>query len=178
MKNQILHIMVVLAFAMLFAGMQVSVFGQEIETNGAVEIQTEDFRGDIEGVWRTVVTPRNCLTGDAIPNVPPIRGLFTFHKGETMAEWGVPGGSNPALRSPGHGLWTRVRPGRNGFAFTFIFYRYDAGGVLLGSQKITASLELSPFGNTFASTSAIQLLDVNDNVIGTGCATAVGARFG
>jgi hypothetical protein len=57
------------------------------------------------------------------------------------------------------------------------FYRYDASGVLLGSQEITAALDLFPGGDEFESRSAIEILDVNDNVIGTGCATAVGKRF-
>jgi hypothetical protein len=38
-------------------------------------------------------------------------------------------------------------------------------------------LELGARGDEFASRSVIEILDVNDNVIGTGCATAVGTRF-
>ena len=42
----------------------------------------------VEGVWRTVVTPRNCQTGQPLgPFV--IRGLSTFHDGGTMSEFGV-----------------------------------------------------------------------------------------
>ena len=61
--------------------------------------------------------------------------------------------------------------------FAFTFYRYDAIGVLLGSQKITAALELLPGGDEFAARSAVQILDVNDSVISTGCATSAGTRF-
>jgi hypothetical protein len=59
----------------------------------------------IEGVWRTVITLRNCQTG--APLAPSFRGLFTFHEGGTMSEFGVGPGSTPALRSPGHGIWQR-----------------------------------------------------------------------
>lgn len=176
MKNKYMHTLVVLALSVLFAGTHVSVNGQEIDPS--IEFQTELHKLGIEGVWRTVVTPRNCQTGDPIPNVPQVRGLFTFHQGGTMSEWGVRVGASPAGRGPGHGLWRRLRPGRDDFAFTFILLNYDPSGMLVGAQKITALLELGPFGNNFTSSSSVQGLDVNDNVITTGCATAVGTRFG
>ena len=127
----------------------------------------------IEGVWRTAVTPRNCQTGDAILT---LSGLFTFNQGGTMSEYGIGPGSSPALRSPGHGVWQSEHGWLN-YSFAFTFYRYDASGVLLGSQKIRATLELGAGGDEFASRSAIEILDVNGAVIGTGCATAVGTRF-
>jgi len=93
-----------------------------------------------------------------------------------MSEYGIGPGSSPALRSPGHGEWQREH-GWQDYSFAFTFYRYDASGVLVGSQKITAALELFPGGEEFTTRSAIEVLDVNDNVIGRGCATAVGKRF-
>ena len=127
----------------------------------------------IQGVWRTAVTPRNCQTGDAILTFP---GLFTFNQGGTMSEYGIGPGSSPALRSPGHGVWQREH-GWQDYSFTFTFYRYNASGVLLGSQTIRATLELGASGDEFSSRSLIETLDVNDNVIGTACGTAVGTRF-
>ena len=127
----------------------------------------------IQGVWRTVVTPRNCQTGDAILT---LSGLFTFNQGGTMSEYGIGPGSSPALRSPGHGVWQREH-GWQDYSFAFTYYRYNASGVFLGSQKVRAALELGASGDEFASRSVIEILDVNDNVIGTGCATAVGTRF-
>ncbi len=165
----------ILALIMLFGSTQISVSGQESEQGDLREEQSERVRQSVEGVWRTVVTPRNCQTGDPIP-VPPIRGLFTFNEGGTLAEWGVAANSSPALRSPGHGLWEQ-RSGRRNYSFTFIHLRYDGNGVFLGSQKITAALTLGASGNSFTTNSAIEILDANDNVVGTGCATAVGTRF-
>ena len=127
----------------------------------------------IQGVWRTVVTPRNCQTDEPFPS---LSGLFTFNDGGTMSEYGIGPGSSPALRSPGHGVWQREH-GWQDYSFAFTFYRYNTGGVLLGSQKITAALELFAGGDDFASRSLIKVLDVNGNVVGTGCATAVGKRF-
>lgn len=125
------------------------------------------------GVWRTMVTPVDCQTGNQL--APPFPGLFTFNRGGTMSEYGISPGMTPALRSPGHGVWTHV--GGPNFAFTFIFYRYDANGAFIGSQKITASLVLGASGNEFTTSSTIEIFDANDNLIATGCATAAGTRF-
>ena len=65
----------------------------------------------------------------------------------------------------------------NGYSFAFTFYRYNASGGFLGSQKITAALELGAGGDLFASRSVIEIFDGNDNLIATGCATAAGTRF-
>jgi hypothetical protein len=127
----------------------------------------------IRGVWRTVVTPRNCLTDEPILS---LAGLFTFNEGGTMSEYGIGPGSSPALRSPGHGSWRREH-GWQDYSFVFTYYRYNATGVFLGSQKVTAAVELLPGGDELASRSVIEVLDVNDNVIGTGCATAAAKRL-
>ena len=93
-----------------------------------------------------------------------------------MSEYGIGPGASPALRSPGHGVWQREH-GWQEYSFAFTFYRYNASGLLLGSQKVTASLELGRNGDDFASRSLIEILDVDDKVIGIGCATSVGTRF-
>jgi hypothetical protein len=129
----------------------------------------------IRGVWRTVVTPRNCQTGQPVLAFS-IAGLFTFNQGGTMSEYGIGPGSSPALRSPGHGVWQRDH-GWQEYSLAFTYYRYNASGVFIGSQKVTAALELGANGDEFASRSAIEILDENGNLIGAGCATAAGTRF-
>jgi hypothetical protein len=73
-------------------------------------------------------------------------------------------------------VWQREH-GWQDYSLTFTYYRYDANGVFLGSQRVRATLELGAGGDGFTSRSAIEILDVNGGVIGTGCATAVGTRF-
>ncbi len=164
-----------LALAMLFGFTQIFVSGQESEQGDLQEEQSERSRQSIEGVWRTAVTPRNCQTG--LPLAPALRGLFTFNEGGTMSEYGIGPGQSPALRSPGHGVWDQQRRHRGNYSFKFIFYRYDASGVFIGSTKITAALELGESGDGFTTSSAIEVFDAGDNLIGSGCATAVGTRF-
>lgn len=93
-----------------------------------------------------------------------------------MSEYGIGPGSSPALRSPGHGVW-QPEQGWQEYSFAFTYYRYNASGVFIGSQKVTATLELGESGDEFTTSSSIQVLDATDNVVGTGCGTAVGTRF-
>ena len=134
---------------------------------------SEGHARTIHGVWRTVVTPENCQTGVPIVSFP---GLFTFNEGGTMSEYGIGPGSSPALRSPGHGVWQREH-GWQEYSFAFTYYRYNANGVFVGSQKITSRLELGASGDDFITHSAVEAFDVNDVLISTGCVTTVGTRF-
>jgi len=128
----------------------------------------------IQGAWRTMVTPVNCQTGD--PLGPPFPSLLTFNKGGTMSEYGISPGGSPALRSPGHGVWQHEQ-GWQDYSYTFTFYRYNSTGVFIGSQKVNATLELGESGDEFTTHAAVEILDANDNVIATFCATAAGTRF-
>jgi hypothetical protein len=127
----------------------------------------------IVGAWRTIVTGRNCQTGDPLGT---LKGLFTFNEGGTMSEYGIGAGASPALRSPGHGVWERD-PGWQDYSIAFTYYRYDANGVLIGSQKVKAALHLGTDGDEFTTSSTIEILDANDNLVATGCGTAAGTRF-
>ena len=135
--------------------------------------QSDARERTIVGAWRTQVTLVNCDTEEPGPS---LRGLFTFHDGGTLSEWGVAPGSTPALRSPSHGVWQREH-GWQDYSYIFVHYRYNASGVLIGSQRVTAQLELHDDGDHFTTQAAVKVLDVNENVIGTGCATAAGTRI-
>ena len=135
---------------------------------------SDDHERTITGVWRTVITQRNCQTGEPGASFP---GLWTFHEGGTMSEYAVlPPLLIPARRSPGHGVWKREH-GWQDYSLKFRYYRYNASGVFVGSQKVTAALELGASGDEFTAHSTIDVLDANDNLIFTGCATAAGTRF-
>jgi len=128
----------------------------------------------IQGAWRTQITLINCDTGD--PLGASLRGLLTFHEGGTLSEFGVAPGSTPAQRSPGHGVWQREH-GWQDYSFLFVHYRYNTSGVFIGTQRVTATLELQDDGDHFTTQSAVQALDTNDNVVGAFCATSVGTRI-
>jgi hypothetical protein len=58
-----------------------------------------------------------------------------------------------------------------------LFLRYNTIGVFIGTQKITAALELGASGDEFTTHAAIEVFDANGNLIGTGCATTAATRF-
>ena len=169
-----------LAILMCAAFAQIRVFAQEdikIADQNA-EQMTQNLSSEREdgntltGVWETVVTPRNCMTG--VPVAPDFQGLITFNEGGTLAE--IAGGGNPALRSPGHGIWQRTS-GRRNYSMKFIFLRFNASGVLIGKQRITQTLRLSADGDQSTSNGIVEVLDLNGNVLGGGCSTSTATRF-
>ena len=141
----------------------------------AVPLGAQAAGRTIVGVWRTAVTLLNCQTGQPV-GVAPFPGVFTFHDDGTMSEFGIGPGSSPALRSPGHGVWQREH-GWQDYSYTFMYYRYNSSGAFIGSQKVTSELELAASGDAFVTKSAVEILDISDNVTGTACASAAGTRF-
>jgi hypothetical protein len=171
MKNKFMQITAgtFLALLMLFGATQIFVSGQK---SGPVVFP--ELRGrpvSIEGVWQTTVTQRNCQTGNIIRT---FRGLSTYHEGGTMSETSA--ALSPALRSPGHGVWEKQS--HSAYSSSFIFQFYSPDGALAGTQKITSNITLEGRnGNTYDTTTSIQVFDVNNNLLGTGCATATATRF-
>ena len=159
-----------LALLMLFGASQIFVSGQEKEIN-SLEPPFVNSAQSIEGVWQTTVTQRNCQTGAVIRS---FRGLSTYHEGGTMSETSA--ALSPALRSPGHGVWEKES--RSTYSSSFIFQFYNPDGTLAGTQKIISTIVIGGRnGNIYDTTTSIQVFDVNNNLLGTGCATATAARF-
>ena len=160
-----------LALLMIFGATPISVSGQEGEGTGFPE-KFKRSRHSIEGVWQTTVTQRNCQTGSVIRT---FRGLSTYHQGGTLSE--TSNGLSPALRSPKQmGVWEKES--RSNFSSSFIFQFYNPDGSLAGTQKITSNIELSGRnGSRYETTTSIQVFDLNNNLLGTGCATASATRF-
>ncbi len=162
-----------LAILMLTMFSQVLVFGQEAKEETSSDSLNARER-TIEGVWRTQITPINCQTG--VPLLPfTIPGLLTYHQGGTMSETtAVPSG--PSSRSPGQGVWNRI----NGYSFngSFIFLLFNPNGTFNAREELTQNIHLDRRGDTLNYTVTFKIIDANDNLIATGCATARAVRFG
>jgi len=128
----------------------------------------------IEGVWRTQITPIDCQTGTPLLPFTP-QGLITYHKGGTMSETSDGAPRGPASRGPGHGVWNRRN--RRHYDGSFVFQLFNPDGSFAGTQKVTQNLRLNASGDRWEDNATFQIFDANDNVIVTGCATAVGTRF-
>jgi hypothetical protein len=127
----------------------------------------------VEGVWQNVITPVDCQTGTPFGFTIP--GLLTYHADGTIAETG---GSPPNLsRSPGHGIWKRIKS-RN-YTGTFAFLLFDAAGNFVGTEKITQDIRLNSTGDGFTDTATFQIYDPMGNPVqgSSGCARAAATRF-
>ena len=160
MKQTFLKLISVLTVLMAVGGTQISVSGQS----------NEGHEPSLVGVWVTQVTRRNCETGEPIGATSQIQN--TFAKGGTLLETIGPS----IIRSPGNGIWKREH-GLNEYSFVLRFMRYDAAGVFVGSGVVRAAIKLDETGDHSTSTATNDVLDVNGNVIASGCATSVATRF-
>ena len=138
-------------------------------TAQSLTAQGEAPERSLVGVWLTQVTRRNCDTGEPIATN---RTQLTFAEGGTFLETIGPSTS----RSPGNGIWKREH-GWNEYSYALRFMRYDAAGVFVGSGVVRAALTLDETGDHYTATATNDVLDVNGNVIGSGCATSVSTRF-
>jgi hypothetical protein len=149
-----------LALLVLVGGMQISVSGQD----------NKGLEPSLVGVWLTQVTRRNCDTGEPIGATS--QSQLTFAEGGTLLETIGPS----IFRSPGNGIWKREH-GWNEYSFALRFMRFDAAGSFVGSGVVRVALTLDETGDHYTSTATNDILDVNGNVIGSGCATSVSTRF-
>jgi hypothetical protein len=136
---------------------QLSVSGQE----GKVDLSS------IEGVWKTVVTPRICATGT--PVGPTFPGILMFISGGTMT------GTSTAVTSV-YGSWAR-EPGLRRYSFATLSFRYDASGNLTGTRRIFQDVTLDDDGDSFVSSGGFQDRDNAGQLTMSGCSTSTGERF-
>jgi len=160
MKQTILKLSSVLALLMAVGGMQISVSGQS----------DEGHEPSLVGVWVTQVTRRNCETGEPIGATSQVQ--LTFAKGGTLLETVGPS----IFRSLGNGIWKR-ESGWSEYSFAQRFMRFDAAGSFVGSGVVRVALTLDETRDHYTSTATNDILDVNGNVIASGCATSVSTRF-
>jgi hypothetical protein len=169
MKNKLMKIAAGTILGLLIIGSaQLFVFGQELK-NESLEKSDEDNsdRNALVGTWQTLVTPRNCQTGD--PVAPAFPGLLTFADGGTLT------GTSTSVSSV-YGVWEKTN-GRRNYSFAFISLRYNPAGTFIGTQKVRQTTRLAANGHDFTTTGTVEILDPNGNIVGTGCSTSTGIRF-
>ena len=132
--------------------------------------QAASGRG-LEGTWRVEVTLRDCNTGVALGS--PFRSLLSFARGGTMTE--TTARFSPALRGPGHGIWQRIQGST--FSSTLEAFLYNPAGVWIEWQRLTQTIEIADDPNTWTANAHNEIFDTNDNLVMSGCSTAVGHRI-
>ena len=128
---------------------------------------------ELAGTWQVQVALHNCQSGAAIG--APFYSLLTFADGGTLTETTANAMFFPAIRGPGHGVWSRNSRG-NYSAASIAFITMN--GALVKTQKISQTIVMGPGPYEFTTPQAdIQFFDPAGNLLMTGCATAVGTRF-
>ena len=133
----------------------------------------EQLRGAarLVGTWRVDSTIVDCQTGAAIATTPI---LNTFLAGGAMLSQPS---ANPAVLSPGHGVWKHV--GGHRFENTVVLFQFNpANGQFAATVTIQRDIQLEWNFDEFTSTDSAEAADPNGNVIGRRCATTVGRRLG
>ena len=127
--------------------------------------------GGLEGTWRVEVTLRDCNTGAALGS--PFRSLLSFARGGTMTE--TTARFSPAVRGPGHGIWQQIQGST--FSSTLEAFLYNPSGVWIEWQRLTQTIEIGDDSDTWTANAHNEIFDTNDNLLLSGCSTAVGHRM-
>jgi hypothetical protein len=104
----------------------------------------------LNGTWLTTVQ----LT-DAPPGAPTsFNALDTFlPDGGLLVSSSAP---NPAQRGLAHGSWSHV--GHRNFTSTFVWFRFDAPGQAIGTQRVHRTMKVSTDGSSFTATDIIEIV--------------------
>lgn len=130
-------------------------------------------RNLLEGTWTVEVTQINCQSH--APLGPPFLSLLTFNSEGTMTETTSNPHFYPAVRGPGHGVWSYLG-GRAFHASTLALITSD--GVLAELQTITQQIDVSSNANSFVTQYAtVTFVKPDGTPVASGCASAVGKRF-
>jgi hypothetical protein len=124
----------------------------------------------LEGVWESQVTTRDCTSGAVLRT---FKGLAAFHRGGTMT---AVNNQPPSSNGPAVGRWSAGSSG--GYTAQFRFFRFNADGTPAGSQRVTHQLTLDATGTSATGTLNVQLLDGQDNVVGSFCGATANQRVG
>jgi hypothetical protein len=163
------HRYAVLAF--LTAVLTATVPGGITAVTGTVAAAQDAAAATLEGTWRVQITLRHCETGAQLGT--PFPALATFARGGTVTT--SDGGSSPAARGTGHGVWWRLQ-GREFAAVTEAFL-FAPSGTSSGRQRLTQQIELGRDGMTFEATIAARVTDTGGQVLFSGCASSEGRRL-
>ena len=155
----------------LLLAVLVSLLGAHaIAAGGESELRAVSPVGqELEGTWRVQVSPENPPIG--LP--PSFPTLNTFMPSGELLETGV--GTPPSRRTPGHGEW--LRTGDRRFAFTLVFFRFDAEGRYIGDLEASTQIRLARNLRRFRGFSTAVLHDPQGNVVGTFNSTTNGERI-
>lgn len=166
MKSRYLKALAVLAIGfglLLLVGRRATAHSADWDSDGRT----------LEGTWVVTITQNVCPNGPIIGS--PFQSLLTFNAGGTMTETTENPMFFPALRGPGHGVWSHTA--RHTYSSDLMAF-ITLNGALVKTQKISQTIEIGDDPNQFTTPEAsVQFFDPSGNLLVNGCATATGQRF-
>jgi hypothetical protein len=121
----------------------------------------------LTGNWLSTATRLDPLPGQA----PTFLSLQTFFEDGNFLEEN----NEAAIRSTGRGHWERIGPRQ--FMNSFIFLRFDAARIYLGTVQPTTTITLSEDGSDFQGDTVAQVYDASGNLLRTVHLTGVAHRL-
>lgn len=114
---------------------------------------------DLNGTWLTTVQ-----LADAPPGAPSsFNALDTFlPDGGLLVSSSAP---LPSTRGLAHGTWTHV--GHQNYTSTFTWFRFDASGQAVGTQRVRRTMRFSPSGASFSATDVVEIIAPTGTVLAT-----------
>ena len=129
--------------------------------------------GKIEGAWNVNVTVRNCITGQPVATV--YRMLTFADDGVIQESAAFFNPLTPALRSPGHGVWSHLANGN--YSYDVQFFRLNPDFTLAGWIREHREVVVDTSGTAYTATGTGQIFDVNGNLLANTCATETATRL-
>lgn len=125
---------------------------------------------ELEGTWELTVTLRSCQTGEPLDTY---RAMSAFLNGGTLLESRAI--DSLPLATVGHGLW-RHTEGAN-YAAVIKLFRFNRDGTFAGIERFSHRITLADDGKEFSATASVHILDAEDRLVRTGCATVTALRL-
>jgi len=124
------------------------------------------------GAWTSEVTHVDCTSG-SLANPPPFRAQETFDLGGTYTQFGAAFGNR---RSTGFGTWQRT--GRDTFAASFSFFRFDDASGYIPIAVVRIERQITVTGpNSLLSTNRSIITTLDGAFLSKACSTEVGTRL-
>ena len=122
------------------------------------------------GSWDLQVTLRDCDSGFPFVTFP---AMNTYNQGGTTQQAALPEPGMTAL--PGHGVWKHDIGRSYSGAFRFLILNTDPA--LIRRVTVRSSISLALDGNSYTSTDAAEIRNLNGDLIQSACSTSEGTRF-
>jgi hypothetical protein len=156
--------------AALFVGSSTAV--AQSEESGSAKGLEGTWHEGLEGTWREQLTVLNC--DDPSTTVKTFPTIFAFAKGGTLTA--TTSGQLPSVSTTGLGVWNHLY-GRT-YSAVSEFFIFSPIGAPTQIHRLTRLIKVSRDAKRYtADTIALEILDINYNQIGTGCAAAVASRM-